>query len=156
MSKSRPQVKDKLKEWYDWLVNHVSKPIKEKASKAFKTFKDKIMGLYERVRGEKEPEDKKNEESSNSVEPETRINLIKSQIQIRAYQVTSSLNHDVSNLILHTICPNIKMRMRVIYSFSCSIYRGWNQVVQYYRMLFPNGTFTSLSQILEYIKQCEL
>ena len=49
MSKSRPQVKSKLNKWYDWLINHVPKPIKDGASKAFKTFKDKIMGLYNRV-----------------------------------------------------------------------------------------------------------
>ena len=51
MSKSRPQVKSKLNKWYDWLINHVPKPIKNGASKAFKTFKDKIMGLYNRVTG---------------------------------------------------------------------------------------------------------
>ena len=50
-SKSRPQVKGKLNKWYDWLINHVSKPIKDGASKAFKTFKDKVMGLYNRVTG---------------------------------------------------------------------------------------------------------
>ena len=49
MSKSRPQVKGKLNKWYDWLINHVPKPIKDGASKAFKTFKDKVMGLYNRV-----------------------------------------------------------------------------------------------------------
>ena len=51
MSKSRPQVKTKLNKWYDWLLNHVPKPIKDGASKAFKTFKDKVMGLYSRVTG---------------------------------------------------------------------------------------------------------
>ena len=51
ISKSRPQVKTKLNEWYDWLINHVPKPIKAGASKAFKTFKDKVMGLYNRVTG---------------------------------------------------------------------------------------------------------
>ena len=51
MSKSRPQVKGKFNKWYDWLINHVPKPIKDSASKAFKTFKDKIMGLYNRVTG---------------------------------------------------------------------------------------------------------
>ena len=33
------------------LINHVPKPIKDGASKAFKTFKDKVMGLYNRVTG---------------------------------------------------------------------------------------------------------
>ena len=51
MSKSRPQVKSELNKWYDWLINHVSKSIKDGASKVFKTFKDKIMGLYNRVTG---------------------------------------------------------------------------------------------------------
>ena len=51
MSKSCPQVKSKLNKWYDWLINHVPKPIKNGASRAFKTFKDKIMGLYNRVTG---------------------------------------------------------------------------------------------------------
>ena len=51
MSKSHPQVKTKLNKWYDWLINHVPKPIKDGASKAFKTFKDKVMGLYNRVTG---------------------------------------------------------------------------------------------------------
>ena len=51
ISKSRPQVKGKFNKWYDWLINHVPKPIKDGASKAFKTFKDKVMGLYNRVTG---------------------------------------------------------------------------------------------------------
>ena len=51
MSKSRPQVKTKLSKWYDWLINYVPKPIKDGASKAFKTFKGKVMGLYDRATG---------------------------------------------------------------------------------------------------------
>ena len=49
MSKSRPHIKTKLNKWYDWLINNVPKSIKDGASKAFKTFKDKVMGLYDRV-----------------------------------------------------------------------------------------------------------
>ena len=51
MSKSRPQVKNKLNNWYDWLIKHVPKTIKDGASKAFKTFKDKIIGFHNRVTG---------------------------------------------------------------------------------------------------------
>ena len=107
MSKSQTQVRDKLKEWYHWLVSHVPEPIKERASIVFKASKDKIMGLYERIKG-KEPEEQ-HEESSNPLEPETRINLIENQTRVRTYHVTGSLNHDISNLILDTICPVIKM-----------------------------------------------
>ena len=51
MHKNRPVVTRKLNDWYDWLVNHVPKTIKDDASSAFKTFKDKIMELYNRVTG---------------------------------------------------------------------------------------------------------
>ena len=37
-----------VNKWHDWLINHVSKPIKDGASKAFK---DKVMGLYNMVTG---------------------------------------------------------------------------------------------------------
>ena len=47
------QVTSKLNDWYDWLVNDVPKPIKDKESRVFKTFKDKVMGLYNRFKGEK-------------------------------------------------------------------------------------------------------
>ena len=56
MSKSRSQVITKLKDWYDWLVSQVTKPMKDKVSGAFETFKDNIMGLYKKVKSEKEPE----------------------------------------------------------------------------------------------------
>ena len=55
MSKSRPQVKNKLNDWYDWLVNHVPSTIKDGKSRAFKTFKDKIMGLYNGITGSTAP-----------------------------------------------------------------------------------------------------
>ena len=51
MRKNRPVVTSKLNDWYDWLVNHVPKTIKDNASRAFKTFKDKIMELFYRVAG---------------------------------------------------------------------------------------------------------
>ena len=51
MSKSQLQVKSKLNDRYDWLMNHVPKAIKDGASRPFKTFKDKIMGFYNRVTG---------------------------------------------------------------------------------------------------------
>ena len=74
MSKSRPQVKEKLKGWYDWLPNHILEPIKERASRAFKTCKDKIMGLYERFKG-KEPKEKQNEEGEQNEESFNPVGL---------------------------------------------------------------------------------
>ena len=80
MSKSWPQVRDKLKEWYGWFVNHVPEPIKEKASRAFKATKDKIMGLYKSFKGRESEESKEpieqNEESFNPVELEEAFNRV--------------------------------------------------------------------------------
>ena len=71
ISKSRPLVKSKLNKWYNWLINHVLKPIKDGASKAFKTFKDKVMGLYNRVTGSACNETRiKGPESFNPIELE--------------------------------------------------------------------------------------
>ena len=46
MKKSRPMVKNKLSEWYDWLIEYVPKPIKKAVSKAFSRAKNSILGLY--------------------------------------------------------------------------------------------------------------
>ena len=89
MSKSRPQVEEELKGWYDWLVNHAPKPIKEKASRVSKTLKDKIMGLYKRVKGKKEPKESSDPiapAGHQAVEPETTIDLIENQTRIRFSQ----------------------------------------------------------------------
>ena len=45
MSKSRSQIMSKLNDLYDWLIGHVPRTIKDGASRAFKTFKDNIMGF---------------------------------------------------------------------------------------------------------------
>ena len=57
MSKSRPQVKGKLSKWYDWLINHVPKPIKDGASKAFNPPGTKGFGTHTKHQGgvEKDP-----------------------------------------------------------------------------------------------------
>ena len=131
-----------------------------------------IKKKIEELKGPREPEksieleqafnrsyriSEKNTNTGNELnERETRINLIEDQTRVKTYEVTGNLNHDVSNLILKTIKPVIKMRTRVICSFSCSIFRGRNQVIQYHKTLSDNKTFTSLREIEEYIKRCEL
>ena len=52
MHKNKQQVTSKLNDWYDWLVNHVPNHVKDKVSRAFKTFKDKVVGLYNGVKGD--------------------------------------------------------------------------------------------------------
>ena len=50
MAKSRPLVKNKLNEWYDWLVDFVPKPIQSAVSKAFSKVKSSVFTLYDGVK----------------------------------------------------------------------------------------------------------
>ena len=80
MHKNRPQVRSKLKDWHDWLVNHVPRTIKDEASRVFKTFKDKVMGLY---KGEK------NAKTDNELnERETRIKDQTQPYQLRGHRIS--------------------------------------------------------------------
>ena len=47
MKKSRPVVKNRSNEWYDWLVGYVPKPMKDTVCKAFSRAKNSILGLYD-------------------------------------------------------------------------------------------------------------
>ena len=47
MKKSRLVVKNRLNNWYDWLVYYVPKPIKSAVSKAFSMAKISKRGLYD-------------------------------------------------------------------------------------------------------------
>ena len=50
MKKSRPLVKNKLNEWYDWLVDHIPKQIKNAINKKFLELKNSILTLYDDVK----------------------------------------------------------------------------------------------------------
>ena len=64
-------------------MNHIPEPINERASRAFKTFKNEVMGLYKWVKGEKES-DKRPEESH---EPEESFDPVElEQAFNRAYR----------------------------------------------------------------------
>ena len=73
MKKSRPLVKNRLNECYDWLVDYVPKPIKNIVSKAFSRAKNSILGLYDgakkRLNGDVEAEaEKENLEEEEDVD----------------------------------------------------------------------------------------
>ena len=162
MRKSRPEVKGKLVDWRNWLINHVPKPIRDRASKAFKTFKDGVMRLYNKVtKKESELSDAGavgGEEESTTDEPAslTRMRLVENTTRIKTYAVTGDLNRNVSDIIMGTIRQVVEMRTKVIYSFHCSIFRGQNEVVEYYKTFANEVTFTDLRVIEDYIRHCEL
>ena len=57
---------------------------------------------------------------------------------------------------MEKITPIIEMRTKVIHAFSCVIYRGQGEIIEYSKTFkAPSGTFSSLADIKEYIRQCE-
>ena len=89
-------------------------------------------------------------------ESTAQMRLVEDQTRIKKYEVTGDLNQNISDLMMKTIRPVVEMRTKVVYSFHCSIYRGKNELVEYYKTFSNKVTFTSLRKIEDYIKQCEL
>ena len=126
MAKGRPQVTNELKKWWEWLINHVPESAGWEVSEEFETFHGRVISLYASY-----PSDTTTDhtyapppplrDNGYTMHVPPRIDLIKNQTCIRSYEVTGPLNH---NLILNTIHPVIKMQMRVVYSFSCTVYWG--------------------------------
>ena len=57
---------------------------------------------------------------------------------------------------MQKITPIIETRTKVIHAFSCVIYRGQGEIIEYSKTFkAPPGTFSSLDDIKEYIRQCE-
>ena len=73
IAKSRPQVKSKLNDWYDWLVNHVPNVIRDGATRVFRTFKKRIMGLYDMITSTTYPKARELEQAFNGAYKSYRI-----------------------------------------------------------------------------------
>ena len=117
MSESRPQVKSKLNDWYYWLVNYVPKSVKDKASRAFKTFKDKIMGLYNRVTGSTAPSASNQTQLKGSRSRETEPTELEQAFNgaYRSYRVNGRPKMDVDtffNRIRKRLIELIKQELK--------------------------------------------
>ena len=98
-------------------------------------------------------------ESSNPLEVvtnKTEIKLVENGGRVKVFKTTGNLNFDLADIIMEKITPIIEMRTKVIHAFSCEIYRGQGEIIEYSKTFkAPSGTFSSLSDIKEYIHQCE-
>ena len=98
-------------------------------------------------------------ESSNPqevVKNKTEIKLLENGGRVKVFKTTGNLNFDLTDIIMEKITPIIEMRTKVIHAFSCVIYRGQGEIIEYSKTFkAPSGTFSSLSDIKEYILQCE-
>ena len=98
-------------------------------------------------------------ESSNPKEVvtnKTEIKLVENGGRVKVFKTTGNLNFDLTDIIMEKITPIIEMRTKVIHAFSCVIYRGQGEIIEYSKTFkAPSGTFSSLADIKEYIRQCE-
>ena len=86
----------------------------------------------------------------------TEIKLDENGGRVKVYKTTGNLNFDLTDKIMEKITPIIETRTKVIHAFSCVIYRGQGEIIEYSKTFkAPPGTFSSLAEIKEYIRQCE-
>ena len=86
----------------------------------------------------------------------TEIKLAENGGRVKVYKTTGNLNFDLTDKIMEKITPIIETRTKVIHAFSCVIYRGQGEIIEYSKTFkAPPGTFSSLADIKEYIRQCE-
>ena len=86
----------------------------------------------------------------------TEIKLVENGGRVKVYKTTGNLNFDLTDKIMEKITPIIETRTKVIHAFSCVIYRGQGEIIEYSKTFkAPSGTFSSLDDIKEYIRQCE-
>ena len=86
----------------------------------------------------------------------TEIKLVENGGRVKVYKTTGNLNFDLTDIIMEKISPIIETRTKVIHAFSCVIYRGKGEIIEYSKTFkAPPGTFSSLADIKEYIRQCE-
>ena len=86
----------------------------------------------------------------------TEIKLVENGGRVKVYKTTGNLNFDLTDKIMEKITPIIETRTKVIHAFSCVIYRRQGEIIEYSKTFkAPPGTFSSLADIKEYIRQCE-
>ena len=157
-----------INEFADWIINLVPEPIRRTVNTGVENLKKKIKEIFENkkklppnaVEESSTPQEvittgessKPQEVITNKIE----IKLVENGDRVKVFKTTGNLNFDLTDIIMEKITPIIEMRTKVIRAFSCVIYRGQGEIIEYSKTFkAPSGTFSSLSDIKEYTRQCE-
>ena len=147
-----------INKFADWIINLFPDPIRT-VNTGVENLKKKIKEIFENKKKLPPQEEITTDESSNPQEVvtnKTEIKLVENGDRVKVFKTTGNLNFDLSDIIMEKITPIIEMRTKVIHAFSCVIYRGQGEIIEYSKTFkAPSGTFSSLSDIKEYIHQCE-
>ena len=148
-----------IKKFADWLINYIPEPIRRTVNTRVEKLKKKIKEILENKK--KLPQQEVNTTGESSAPQEvitdkTEIKLVENGDRVKVFKTTGNLNFDLTDIIMEKITPIIETRTKVIHAFSCVIYRGQGEIIEYSKTFkAPSGTFSSLSDIKEYIHQCE-
>ena len=172
-------VKKAISQYAGQVINLVPEPIRRTVNTFTGNLMTKINGIFENkkklppnaveepspqqelVTNKTEIKSTPNETGESSTAQEvftnkTEIKLVENGGRVKVYKTTGNLNFDLTDKIMEKITPIIETRTKVIHAFSCVIYRGQGEIIEYSKTFkAPSGTFSSLSDIKEYIRQCE-
>ena len=172
-------VKKAISKYAGQVINLVPEPIRRTVNTVTGNLRTKINGIFENkkklppnaveesspqqevVTNKTEIKSTPNETGESSTAKEvvtnkTEIKLVENGGRVKVYKTTGNLNFDLTDKIMEKITPIIETRTKVIHAFSCVIYRGQGEIIEYSKTFkAPPGTFSSLDDIKEYIRQCE-
>ena len=172
-------VKKAITQYAGQVINLVPEPIRRTVNTFTGNLITKINGIFENkkklpsnaveesspqqevVTNKTEIKSTPNETGESSTAKEvvtnkTEIKLVENGGRVKVYKTTGYLNFDLTDKIMEKITPIIETRTKVIHAFSCVIYRGQGEIIEYSKTFkAPPGTFSSLADIKEYIRQCE-
>ena len=172
-------VKKAITQYAGQVINLVPEPIRRTVNTVTGNLITKINGIFENkkklpsnaveesspqqevVTNKTEIKSTPNETGESSTAQEvftnkTEIKLAENGGRVKVYKTTGNLNFDLTDKIMEKITPIIETRTKVIHAFSCVIYRGQGEIIEYSKTFkAPPGTFSSLADIKEYIRQCE-
>ena len=152
-------VQKAINKFADWLINYIPAPIRRTVNTRVEKLKKQIKEILENKKKLYRQEVNTTVESSTAQEVftnKTEIKLVENGGRVKVYKTTGNLNFDLTDKIMEKITPIIETRTKVIHAFSCVIYRGQGEIIEYSKTFkAPPGTFSSLADIKEYIRQCE-
>ena len=179
LDSAKKAVSENTTKFVGQVINLVPEPIRRTVNTVAENFKTKINEIFENkkklppnaveesspqqevVTNKKEIKSTPNETGESSAQQEvvtnkTEIKLVENGGRVKVFKTTGNLNFDLTDIIMEKITPIIEMRTKVIHAFSCVIYRGQGEIIEYSKTFkAPSGTFSSLADIKEYIRQCE-
>ena len=152
-------VQKAINKFADWIINYIPAPIRRTVNTRVEKLKKQIKVILENKKKLSRQEVNTTGESSTAQEVftnKTEIKLVENGGRVKVYKTTGNLNFDLTDKIMEKITPIIETRTKVIHAFSCVIYRGQGEIIEYSKTFkAPPGTFSSLDDIKEYIRQCE-